>query len=242
MRIKKKLKRSIKMFRSKIGSKKKISNYIKNLDDSEKLKVIMGGHWSCASGWLSLNEAEQDITQPLIFDDNSVDVIFTEHVIEHISFLETIGFMGEAKRVLKPGGVLRIVCPMFEKMLTDDFSSENGQKYINNFLVPRLFSKEDKKLKELNLAGIAASPKLFLFNSVFVNHGHRFIWSGELMNKVLTSLQFRDVKIRNVGDGVEQDYCIERRKRGIYLGYDWEEDRSDGVIYDPESLVVEAIK
>ena len=119
---------------------------------------------------------------------------------------------------------------------------KNGKKYINDFLAPRVFPKEHEKLRELNIAGISDDPQLFLFNSTFANHRHKFIWSGKLMSKVLTSLQFSDVKIRNVGEGVNEDYCIERRKRGIYFGCDWKEDRSGNTVYDPESLVVEAIK
>ena len=37
-------------------------------------------------GWLLLSERHQDITGRLDFADNTVDVAFAEHVIEHVPF------------------------------------------------------------------------------------------------------------------------------------------------------------
>ena len=90
----------------------KIESYLKYLDPKDKLKVIFGGHWSNHSGWLILDQVDQNISKRLNFSDNTVDVVFTEHVIEHVSFTDGIYFFNESKRILKNGGVLRIVCPM----------------------------------------------------------------------------------------------------------------------------------
>ena len=76
---------------------KKYLNYKENLKPNQKFKIIFGGHWESNSEWLILNEKDQDITQPLKFQNDTVDVVFTEHVIEHISFNDTIYFMKESK-------------------------------------------------------------------------------------------------------------------------------------------------
>lgn len=62
------------------------------------------------------------------------------------------------------------------------------------------------------------------------------------MVRVLKAIGFREAVIKKIGEGVNQKYCLERRRRGLYLGHNWKEDRSVNIIYDPESLVVEAIK
>ena len=43
--------------------------------------------------------------------DNSIDNIYISHVIEHIEDEYVSKFINDAYRVLKPGGVIRIVCP-----------------------------------------------------------------------------------------------------------------------------------
>ena len=47
----------------------------------------------------------------LPFEDNSLDTIYCSHVIEHVETEHVKKFFSESLRVLKPGGVLRIVCP-----------------------------------------------------------------------------------------------------------------------------------
>ncbi len=56
------------------------------------------------------NRIEYDIRKDKIpYSDNSVDNIYISHVIEHIETKFVKNFIEEAFRVLKPGGVLRIV-------------------------------------------------------------------------------------------------------------------------------------
>ena len=55
-----------------------------------------------------------DITQPLPFPDNSLDIIFGEEVIEHIEYFQAVRFFAEARRVLKPGGVLKLTTPSWK--------------------------------------------------------------------------------------------------------------------------------
>ena len=71
------------------------------------MKLILGGHWAQApKNWTILTEAEQDITKPLNFPDNSVDAIFTEHVIEHISMERGIFFIKEHKKFIPLLGLI----------------------------------------------------------------------------------------------------------------------------------------
>lgn len=51
------------------------------------------------------------VKEGLPFPDNSVDVIFHEDFIEHLTQKEQVGFLAEALRVLKKGGVHRVNTP-----------------------------------------------------------------------------------------------------------------------------------
>lgn len=227
----------------------KIESYLKYLDPKDKLKVIFGGHWSNHSGWLILDQVDQDISKRLNFSDNTVDAVFTEHVIEHVSFTDVIHFFNESKRILKNGGVLRIVCPMIEKIIenqnSESFRDEQSLFYLKECIKP-ILADENKSLEELNLNGVLEDPVTFYLNNLFMHHDHQFIWSQSLMIKVLKSIGFQKVVPVNIGEGTNQDYCIERRSRGLYAGNNSEDDKrhipNNKSFFDKESLVVETIK
>jgi len=82
----------------------------------EELKLNLGAGFEVIEGWMSLDAQAGGTTlnllRPLPFDDASVDFAFLAHVLEHFYFpLEAFGVLREIRRILKPGGVLRIIVP-----------------------------------------------------------------------------------------------------------------------------------
>jgi predicted SAM-dependent methyltransferase len=82
-----------------------------------KLNVGGGKGHPKLPGWLIVDlrdtaDVRVDLTRDrLPFDDGTVDIIFTSHTLEHIP-PQSLGFvLGEFRRVLKPGGTLRILVP-----------------------------------------------------------------------------------------------------------------------------------
>ncbi|MBF2004227.1 MAG: methyltransferase domain-containing protein [Chlorogloeopsis fritschii C42_A2020_084] len=59
----------------------------------------------------SQNVTYMDLRKRWKFTSNSVDVVYTSHLFEHLSLIHTELFLREAYRVLKPKGVIRIVVP-----------------------------------------------------------------------------------------------------------------------------------
>ncbi|MFN0040742.1 MAG: class I SAM-dependent methyltransferase [Burkholderiales bacterium] len=59
-----------------------------------------------------------DITDLSMFEARSVDLIYMCHVLEHVHRKEIFDVLAEFRRVLKPGGVLRISVPDFDRILT----------------------------------------------------------------------------------------------------------------------------
>lgn len=55
-----------------------------------------------------------DASQGLPFESNSVDVCYSSHVLEHLRPAEADDFVAQQHRVLKPGGVIRVVVPDLE--------------------------------------------------------------------------------------------------------------------------------
>ena len=52
-----------------------------------------------------------DLRQGVPYADGSVDVVYSSHFLEHLNREDGRRFLAECRRVLKPGGVLRIVVP-----------------------------------------------------------------------------------------------------------------------------------
>lgn len=200
-------------------------------------KVILGGHWTDAPGWEIYTEAQCDITRTLPFGDSSVEAIFTEHVIEHVPMADAVYFFREAYRVLAPGGSLRTVFPATTMGGAD-------AAYVRSSLQGR-FDDEEHALATLGL-DLTVDPDVFLRQSMYTMHGHRFIWSPHMMIQVLQKTGFTSAYCVTPGvpaSGLET--CLERRQRG-HSPSDWDRAANDLVepedVYDPESSVVEAFK
>lgn len=50
---------------------------------------------------------------------DSADVVYHSHVLEHLHLDDAKRFLGDCHRVLKPGGILRVVLPNFEQSCRD---------------------------------------------------------------------------------------------------------------------------
>jgi SAM-dependent methyltransferase len=55
-----------------------------------------------------------DLSKGIPFESDSVDMIYHSHVLEHLDRPVARQFLVETRRVLKPGGICRIVVPDFE--------------------------------------------------------------------------------------------------------------------------------
>ena len=52
--------------------------------------------------------------EPFPFKENTYDLVFASHVLEHVPWYRTDAALREARRVLKPGGHLQVFVPDFK--------------------------------------------------------------------------------------------------------------------------------
>lgn len=204
------------------------------------MKYIVGAHWhNVPEGWICLSEHEQDMRKPLSFDDNSLDAIFSEHCQEHIDFIDGIFFIRESLRTLKKGGTLRIATPTVDKLI--QFKNDPLGKHYSDVQTRHYYPNEDAALKELGLEGIREEPIAFMMDSLFKGHNHRFLWTSELLKKVLQKVGFSEVHIAEPGETHwDKSNCLERTIRGVEPNYVLKEFGLTK--YDPETSVIEAKK
>ncbi len=78
-------------------------------------KLHLGAGFRQMDGWANLDlEGDNiiwDLTRPLPMANGSADVAYTEHFIEHITREDAVALLTQVRKVLRPGGVIRISTP-----------------------------------------------------------------------------------------------------------------------------------
>lgn len=81
----------------------------------------------------------------LHFPDNSVDEVFTSHMVEHMAYPEFMKALAEWERVLRREGTLIIRCPNFEKHLSNWLNADYQKRFgENNYGVNIILGFQDR--------------------------------------------------------------------------------------------------
>lgn len=156
--------------------KKQISDLLSRHPGKVMLNVGCGTDYK--EGWINIDnnsdnnieklELNWDLRYPLPFEKNSVDVIFNEHFIEHLTVKEGQQAIKDFMRVLKPGGVVRIATPDLEIAI---------DKYIN---VP---IEKDPTIKTFKMDFIKTRAERI--NMAFHWWGHKWLYDWEELERRL---------------------------------------------------------
>lgn len=83
---------------------------------------VFDEHWLNIDGFNDTNvDYLCNFSRRLPFNDNSFDGIFCEHVLEHFTYEDGRMLLSQCLRILKKGGVLRVIVPDGEKILSSYF-------------------------------------------------------------------------------------------------------------------------
>ena len=120
---------------------------LKKINKQKDISLNVGAGPFGENGWINLDLSKYknvtfvyDCRKQLPFSDESVLRIRCEHFFEHLDRGEhTVPFLSECLRVLKPGGVLRIVVPDLELFIKTYIqnTAEGWKKMGFDFLDPK---------------------------------------------------------------------------------------------------------
>ena len=164
-----------------------ISDYLKN---HSVRKLQLGSGLKLIDGWLNSDcslffksKCFIDVTAPFPLADKTFDYVFTEHVIEHLTYEEGQAMLKESYRVLKPGGGIRVSCPdlrVYIALFTPE-KTPAQQQFI--------------KMSVDNLpSDIHIYKESFVINNSLRNWGHKFVYDEETLTLALESAGFVGVK------------------------------------------------
>ena len=141
-----------------------------------------------------------DLRRGLPLDDGSVDLVYSSHFFEHLSFEEGLALMRESHRVLAAGGRFRIALPTFKAMF---------QAYLD---------ADDRYFDTLALEDIYPhAPHGTLTRIDHVNYGvyqhgeHRAIYDEPKTIALLKAAGFGDPRPVPFDKGIDPDNELRRR-------------------------------
>lgn len=144
----------------------------------KKVMLNVGCGTDYKEGWINIdNNSDEniekldlnwDLRNPLPFKDNSVDFIFNEHLIEHLTVEEGQAAIKDMMRTLKPGGVLRIATPDLEECV---------KLYLNKNW------KKTALIKEHDMGFVETPAELLNMN--FSWWGHRWLYDWTELDRRL---------------------------------------------------------
>ena len=109
------------MRKLEIGPGKKVSPGFESLDITPEYKVGQGSYRKV--------DHIADASKPLPFNNNTFDVIYASHILEHFPWYQIEEILKEWVRVLKPGGIMEIWVPDGLKICKAFVDAENGNDY-----------------------------------------------------------------------------------------------------------------
>jgi len=136
-------------------------------DEYYMIKVNFGCGGNRLNGWNN-HDMEVDITKRLPYSDNSVNFIFAEHVLEHVTIQEAFSFLEECYRIMVTGGVIKIIVPTILNITKSD---DDYHKFVG-----------DHKWSDGSYKGA--------IKSLLFCHGHKTMWDNLLLCKVLNAIGF----------------------------------------------------
>jgi len=113
--------------------RKRIKEYF---NKNKFVKIQFGSGNKKLEGFLNtdiLGKIPVDITKRLPFKDNSVDFMYSNHVVEHIYYKQFRRFLRESFRCLKKGGIHIISTPSITKLMKSIYMNKKTKRKLIEF-------------------------------------------------------------------------------------------------------------
>ena len=126
-----------------------------------------------------------DATKKIPLGTNSVECIYTSHMLEHLSRDGALSFLDESLRILKKDGILRITIPDLKIIINDYLTEGDADEFME-----RLY------IEAPSIENLTSKLKLFIFG---YRH-HQWMYDGKSLSILMKKRGFRNVKVCKRGE------------------------------------------
>ncbi len=160
-------------------------------------------------GWINMDrdppaDIRHDVRVGLPYEDESFTHIYSEHAIEHFTKAEGLQLLRECRRVLKPGGVLRLSTPDLRYLVALYTSASRsldphqwGSGEMNaaaNHGRESVFAAGRATLRAYKDVGFVAESPAQLINDGMRNWGHLYLYDEMELEIALKASGFKRVR------------------------------------------------
>jgi len=147
-----------------------------------------------------------DATNRIPLTDSTAEVIYSSHMLEHLSRDGAKLFLKEALRVLDNGGVLRVAVPDLQFHVNNFISNKDADEFMEKMYV---------SAPSLN----SLKQKLLLF---FVGYRHhQWMYDGISLSKLMLESGFKVAIVQDAGETSIKNFIglnlFERKDESVYV-------------------------
>ena len=173
---------------------RKSLNFLISKDRKKKLKDLPN------------NILVHDLKKGIPFENNSVDVAYSSHVLEHIDRVFVLGFLKENYRVLKPLGIIRIVVPdlyllmikyleNYNRCNDQNIFAKNHDNFIKSIIEQSVRKEAAGTSKQKYLS--RKIENLLLGDARKRGETHQWMYDKFNLKTLLFETGFRDIKVHS---------------------------------------------
>ena len=152
---------------------------------------------------------QHDVTTGIPYPDDSVALIYHSDILEHLSYYEAIAFLNECKRVLKPGGLMRVCVPDLS-VIIEAYNTHNLDEF--NDIQPveyQQFKSGAVRASMLMFGSLGSTQSAYL--------GHQMMYDSLGLKEILEHVGFKDVLQKQVDDSQSPFMCNKDVHRDVEL-------------------------